>query len=158
MLKLPDAAITHTISGRLRLRIPSKKGNNSYFESLEQKLSGCDGVQRVKANAVTAGVLVLHDADINSISKFAEENRLFLVQSLGSERTLLVNRIRKSFEDLDKRTMDLTGGELDITSAVFVSQVSLSIYQIARGNFFAPAWYTSLWYAANMVFKSSDNN
>jgi hypothetical protein len=115
-------------------------------------------VQRVKANAVTAGVLLLHDADIKGISKFAEENRLFKVQSLGSERTLLVNRIRKSFEDLNKRTMDLTGGELDITSAVFVSLVSVGIYQIARGNFFAPAWYTSLWYAVNMVFRSSDNN
>ena len=158
MLKLPEAGITHTISGRLRLKIPSKKGNNSYFESLEQKLSCCDGVQGVKANAVTAGVLLLHNVDTNSISKFAEENRLFKVQSLGSERTLLVNRIRNSFEDLNRRTMDLTGGELDITSAVFVSLVSVSIYQIARGNFFAPAWYTSLWYAVNMVFRSSDNN
>ena len=158
MLKLPEAGITHTISGRLRLRIPSKKGNNSYFESLEQKLSGCDGVQSVKANAVTAGVLLLHDADINSISKFAEENRLFLVKSLGSERTLLVNRIRNSFEDLNRRTKNLTGGELDVASAVFVSLVSVSIYQIARGNFFAPAWYTSLWYATNMVFRASDNN
>ncbi len=158
MLKLPDAGITHTISGRLRLKIPSKKGDNSYFESLEQKLSGCDGVQRVKANAVTAGVLLLHDADIKSISKFAEENRLFMVKSLGSERTLLVDRIRNSFEDLNRRTKNLTGGELDVASTVFVSLVSLSIYQIARGNFFAPAWYTSLWYAVNMVFRSSDNN
>lgn len=158
MLKLPEAGITHTISGRLRLKIPSKKGDNSYFQSLEQKLSGCDGVQRVKANAVTAGVLLLHDADIKSISKFAEENRLFMVKSLGSERTLLVDRIRNSFKDLDRRTKNLTGGELDVASAVFLSLVSLSIYQIARGNFFAPAWYTSLWYAVNMVFRSSDNN
>ncbi|MEA3386491.1 MAG: hypothetical protein U9Q89_08640 [Thermodesulfobacteriota bacterium] len=154
MLKLPEAGITHTISGRLRLKIPSKKGNNSYFGSLEQKLSGCDGVQGVKANAVTASVLLLHNVDINSIAKFAEENRLFKVQSLGSERTLLVNRIRNSFEDLNRRTKNLTGGELDIASAVFVSLVSISIYQIARGNFFAPAWYTSLWYAVNMVFRA----
>jgi hypothetical protein len=177
VLKLPEAGITHTISGRLRLKIPSKKGNNSYFESLEQKLSGCDGVQGVKANAVTAGVLLLHNVDINSISRFAEENRLFMVQSLGSERTLLVNRIRNSFEeslgsertllvnrirnsfeDLNRRTKNLTGGELDVASAAFLSLLSLSIYQIARGNFFAPAWYTSLWYAVNMVFRSSDNN
>lgn len=158
MLKLPEARITHTISGRLRIKIPSKKGNNSYFESLEQKLSGCNGVQGVKTNAVTAGVLLLHDADIKGISKFAEENRLFMVKSLGSERTLLVDRIRNSFEDLNRRTKNLTGGELDVASAVFVSLVSLSIYQIARGNFFAPAWYTSLWYAVNMVFRSSDNN
>ena len=158
MLKLPEARITHTVSGRLRIKILSKKGNNSYFESLEQKLSGCDGVQSVKTNAVTASVLLLHNADIKGISKFAEENRLFMVQSLGSERTLLVDRIRNSFEDLNRRTKNLTGGELDVASAVFVSLVSLSIYQIARGNFFAPAWYTSLWYAVNMVFRSSDNN
>ena len=158
MLKLPEARITHTISGRLRIKIPSKKGNNSYFESLEQKFSGCDGVQGVKANAVTAGVLLLHNVDINSISKFAEENRLFKVQSLGSERTLLVNRIRNSFEDLNRRTKNLTGGELDIASTAFVSLLSFSIYQIAKGNFFAPAWYTSLWYAVNMIFKSSDTN
>jgi hypothetical protein len=158
VLKLPEAGITHTISGRLRIKIPSKKGNNSYFESLEQKLFICDGVQSVKTNAVTASVLLFHDVDINSISKFAEKNRLFKIQKLGSERTLLVNRIRNSFDDLNRRTKNLTGGELDIVSVAFVSLVFLSIYQIARGNFFAPAWYTSLWYAINMVFRSSDND
>ena len=158
MIKLPEARITHSISGRLRIKIPSKKGDTSYFESLEQKFSGCDEVQKVEANALTAGVLLLHDADIKDISKFAEENRLFEIESLGLERTPLVKRIRSGFEDLNRRTKKLTGSELDLPSAGFVSLLSLSIYQIARGNFFAPAWYTSLWYALNIVFKSSDTN
>ena len=158
MIKLPEARITHAISGRVRIKILSKKGDSSYFESLERKFSDCDKVQEVEANAVTAGVLLLHDADIKDISKFAEENRLFEVESLRLERTPLVKRIRSGFEDLNRRTKKLTGSELDLPSAVFVSLLSLSIYQIARGNFFAPAWYTSLWYALNIVFKSSDTN
>ena len=158
MVKLPEARITHTISGRLRIKIPSKKGNKSYFESLEQKFSGCDGVQRVEANAVTASVLLLHDADVKGISKFAQENRLFRVETRGPERMPLVKRIRSGFEDLNIRAKRLTDGELDLPSAVFVSLLSLSIYQIARGNFYAPAWYTSLWYALHAVFKSSDTN
>ena len=158
MVKLPEARITHIISGRLRIKIPSKKGNANYFESLERKFSDCDKVQKVEASAVTAGVLLLHDADIKDISKFAEENRLFVVEKQRSERMPLVKRISSGFEDLNRRTTRFTGGELDLPGAVFVSLISLSIYQIARGNFFAPAWYTSLWYAVNMVFKSSDNN
>lgn len=158
MVKLPEARITHIISGRLRIKIPSKKGNTSYFESLERKFSDCDKVQKVEASAVTAGVLFLHDADIKDISKFAEENRLFVVEQQRSERMPLVKRISSGFEDLNRRATRFTGGELDLPGAVFVSLLTLSIYQIARGNFFAPAWYTSLWYAVNMVFKSSDNN
>jgi hypothetical protein len=158
VVKLPEARITHIISGRLRIKIPSRKGNTSYFKSLKQTFSGCDKVQKVEANAVTAGVLLLHDADIKDISKFAEENRLFVVESRRPEQTVLVKRIRSGFEDLNRRATRFTGGELDLPGAVFVSLLSLSIYQIARGNFFAPAWYTSLWYAVNMVFKSSDSN
>ncbi len=157
MVKLPDARITHTISGRLRIKIPSKKGNNSYFKSLEQKFSDCDKVQKVEANAVTAGVLFLHDADIKNISKFAEENRIFKVESRRPEQMVITKRIKSGFDDLNRRATRFTGGELDLAGAVFVSLLSLSIYQIARGNFFVPAWYTSLWYAVNMVFKSSDN-
>ena len=158
MIKLPEARITHTISGRLRIKIPSKKGNTSYFESLERKFSDCDKVQKVEANAVTAGVLLLHDADIKDISNFAEKNRLFKVESRRPEQVVLIKRIRSGFEDLNRRTTRFTGGELDLPGAVFVSLLFLSIYQIARGNFFAPSWYTSLWYAVNMVFKSSDSN
>lgn len=156
MVKLPEARITHTISGRLRIKIPLKKGDTSYFESLEQKFSGCDKVQKVEANAVTAGVLLLHDSDTRDISKFAEENRLFRVESLERKQTPLANRMRSSFEDFSTRIKKLTGGELDLPSVAFLSLLSLSIYQIARGNFYAPAWYSSLWYGLNIVFKSSD--
>ncbi len=156
MAKLPEARISHSISGRLRIKIPSKKGDNGYFESLEQNLSGCDGVQRVEANAVTASVLLLHDADIKGISRFAQENRLFRVEILTRKPTPLANRMRSRFEDFDRRIKNLTDSQLDLPGAVFFSLLSLSIYQIARGNFYAPAWYTSLWYALNIVFKSSD--
>ncbi|MDL1967900.1 MAG: hypothetical protein LWW97_04965 [Deltaproteobacteria bacterium] len=158
MVKLPEARIAHITSGRLRIKISSKKGNTRYFESLERKFSDCDKVQKVEANAVTAGMLLLHDADIKDISKFAEENRLFKVESRRPEQMVLTKRIKSGFEDLNRRATRFTGGELDLPGAVFVSLLSISIYQIARGNFFAPAWYTSLWYAVNMVFKSSDSN
>ncbi len=157
MVKLPEARITHIISGRLRIKIPSKKGNTSYFKFLERKFSDFDKVQKVETNAVTAGMLLLHDADIKDISKFAEENRLFKIESRRPEQMVLTKRIKSGFDDLNRRATRFTGGELDLAGAVFVSLLSLSIYQIARGNFFAPAWYTSLWYAVNMVFKSSDN-
>jgi hypothetical protein len=126
VVKLPEARITHIISGRLRIKIPSKKGNTSYFKSLEQKFSDCDKVQKVEANAVTAGVLFLHDADIKNISKFAEENRLFVVESRRPEQMVLTKRIKSGFEDLNRRATRFTGGELDLPGAVFVSLLTLS--------------------------------
>lgn len=156
MVKLPEARITHTTSGRLRIKIPSKKGNTSYFKSLKGRFSDWGKVQKAETNAVTAGVLLLHDADIKDISKFAEENRLFRVESLERKQAPLANKIRSSFKDFNTRVKKLTGGELDLPSAGFLCLLSLSIYQIARGNFYAPAWYTSLWYGFSIVFKSSD--
>jgi hypothetical protein len=41
----------------------------------------------------------------------------------------------------------MTGGELDIPSVFFAALLISGIYQIARGNMAAPAWYTAFWYA-----------
>jgi hypothetical protein len=157
VLKLPEARITHSTSRRLRIKIPSKKGNTKYFVSLQRKFSECDRVQTVKANALTASVLFFHDCDTRNISKFGEEKCLFRIEKQGTKRTVLTKRIRNSFQDLNTRTKSLTGGELDLPSVAFVSLLSMSIYQIIRGNFYAPAWYTCSWYAVNLAFRSSDN-
>ncbi len=158
MLKLPKAIITHTVNGRLRIKVPLEKGNNRYFQALEHKLSRCDGVHSIKTNSITGSVLLLYEADKKeNIFKFAEENRLFKLQGHESVRMLLIDRVRHSFKDLNRYTKKLTGDELDIASFTFLSLLFLSIYKIVRGNFFAPAWYTSLWYAINTIIRSSDN-
>ena len=43
---------------------------------------------------------------------------------------------------------------MDLGTASFGALLIMGIYQISRGNFMAPAWYTAFWYALNIFLKS----
>ena len=53
-------------------------------------------------------------------------------------------------QDLKK----LTGGEVDIPSLIFLSLLISGIWQIARGNFAMPAWYTAFYYALGVFARA----
>ena len=50
-----------------------------------------------------------------------------------------------------------SSGELDLAVMVFIALLGVGVYQIARGNFGAPPWYTAFWYALGVLTKTSSN-
>jgi hypothetical protein len=66
--------------------------------------------------------------------------------------------VKEQFAGLDKRIKDLTGGSHNIGALAFLALAGVGVYQIARGNFTAPAWYTAFWYAMNIFFKSDEKD
>ncbi|HEX8949849.1 MAG TPA: hypothetical protein VF790_12840, partial [Dissulfurispiraceae bacterium] len=137
------------------IKVPSKKGDAAYFSLLKEHFSPAHGIERLEVNALTGSVLFTHPyLDIKAVSAYAETARLFKLEDLRKKTVPLSRSVTKAFSDFDKKIQAFTGSELDIPSLAFVALLGLGIYQISRGNFAAPAWYTAFWYAMNIFLKA----
>jgi hypothetical protein len=151
---IPDAHVSHGMSCRLRIKIPSKRGDVSYFSALRERLSGCPGVEEIKANPRTASALISYECETKTLAKFARENGLFVLKRRTPGRKSFFSNVSDTFEGYNKDLMKMTGGEVDIPSLVFLSLVISGIWQIARGNLAMPAWYTAFYYALGVFTRA----
>jgi len=153
---LPEAYISHMISRRLRVRIPSRKGDVLFFGEMHKRLSCFDGIERVEVNALTGSVLLIHAVDLREIADFARQNNLFSIldTKIYRKQTYVSRKISETFRDINHKVIISTKGFANIPDLLVLTFLGLSIFQISRGNFMAPAWYTALWYAMNIFMKS----
>jgi len=154
---LPDAFLSHKISGRARLKIPSRKGDFHYFEFLKEQLSKCSGIETMEVNPVSGSILIVHASDIEKIAEYARNRNIFNLKNNRPYPANLHHTVSKTFKDINGKIKGITGGDMDIAGAAFLIFLGLGIYQISRGNLIAPAWYTAFWYALSMFSKSGNN-
>lgn len=155
MTALPEAQVAHKVEGRLRVKIPCKRYDDNFFDSLGRLVSRRFPELRVEVNPVTASALFLGPRPPKEIMKYALKSRLFRVHMPARHTETVLGAVRRSFKDLDHSLLKYTGGELDVASVIFLSLVGNGLYQIALGNFSAPSWYTAFWYALGVFSKSS---
>ena len=151
---VPEARIVHKVNNRLRIKIPSKRGDKDFFASVEKKFSKDSAGQTVVINPVTASALFLGRFTAKHIAEVAQKSNLFKLNTRKRRRETLLGGVRDTFRIADKSLLKMTGGELDIPSLVFLGLISHGIYQFARGNFTGPPWYTAFWYALGLFSKS----
>jgi hypothetical protein len=77
---LPTAAIEHRLPGRLRLKVPSRRGDVRFFESVVRALSAHDAVEELKANPLTGGIIIRHSGPAEPILAAAAEHGVFEVK------------------------------------------------------------------------------
>jgi hypothetical protein len=142
----------------LRIRVASQKGNEAYFANLQKALSGYEGVEAVEVNELTGSLLLVGDEiDLKSILVFGEENSLFTIETGTNERKThpehLPGKLVKPLQGLHNSMSRLTGATLDLSGFVFLLLLGTGAYQIVRGNFGSPPWYTAFWYAFGVYTK-----
>ena len=152
MPQIPRAYISHRGPERLRVKIPSRKGDTVYFSELKKQLTQCKAVTQCETNPVTASVLFVRMADIRTVIEFAEGNHLFKLGEKGSPS--FSYEITENFKNLNRQLKGVTGGEMDIPGLAFLTLLGFGIYQISRGNLMAIPWYAAFWYALNIFLKS----
>lgn len=153
---LPEAYISHIIPGRLRVRVPLKKRDIGFFDDIYQSLSACEGINTVEVNPLTGSVLVIHMSDSGRIAAYAEEQNLFRIESVNylEKQTYVSRKISETFSSVNKKVTLSTQGFANVPDLVLLALIGLSIVQVSRGNFTAPAWYTAVWYALNIFLKA----
>ena len=151
---IPDAHVSHGMARRLRIKIPSKRGDVSYFSTLQERLSGCPGVGEIRVNPQTGSALIFYECEKKTLAEFAREKDLFLLRRSTPGRKTLFGNVADTFQAYNQDIKKLTGGEVDIPSLVFVSLLISGIWQIARGNLAMPAWYTAFYYALGVFTRA----
>ena len=151
---IPQAHIVHKVNNRLRIKIPSKRGDKDFFASVENKFSKDSAGQTVLTNPDTASVLFLGRFTAKHVAEVAEQYDLFKLNTRKRRRETLLGGVKDMFRTADKNLLKMTGGELDIPSVIFLGLISHGIYQFTRGNFTGPPWYTAFWYALGLFSKS----
>ncbi len=125
------AALTHDVPGRVRYRIAGRRGDREFYARIGAELLQCEMVQTVEINPMTGSVLVMHTAEPEAITRYAEQHGLF---RLGGEPLAPSADIAPP----------------DLRSLLPPLLIGLGLYQIAQGNILAPA-ASFFWYAFSLL-------
>lgn len=154
----PSAYIKHQLPGRVRLKIPQKKGDLGYFDRIAELFADCPGITQLQLNPPAASVLICHGAETHfvTIAEFAQTNGLFTITEQPEEETFLVPYLpipkvtSSGLNRLDQSLMDFSQGRLDGRSLLFLALIGLAVRQMTKGNIMGPAT-TLLWYAFSLL-------
>jgi hypothetical protein len=153
---VPEACITHQTPSRLRIKIPSQRGDSAYFEGLRDTFSRQKTFKIMEVNVVTGSVLLENDGlDMAAVAELAERHKLFSLKPDEGGTKPLSQRVAEPLRKMSGELGRFTGGQVDLPSLALLALLSTGVYQILRGNFGAPPWYTAFWYALGVFSKSA---
>jgi hypothetical protein len=155
----PGARIEHTLPGRTRFRVPSRRRDSAYFEQVATILAGLDGVDGVSASAVTGSVLVYHRAPLDVVITFARERELFEASAHEPpperpQAQPLPALLGERLDQLDLAVRFSSGGRSSLNAITLGGLLLAATYQLVNGRTL-PAGVTLLRYAARLVDRSS---
>jgi hypothetical protein len=147
----PQAFLVHDLPGRLRVRVPSMRGEVGYFERVLGALEDLPTVEWVTANPLTASVLVQHGQ--GSADEFLRTAPLADLLTLSSEpprHEALAERMSRLSGELDRRLRNLSADRVDTREAALWILVLAALLQLSRGTVLPPAGVL-LWYALTLM-------
>ena len=136
---VPSAFLEHQLPGRIRLRIPAKRGDCAFFETARHALTGTAAVQEVVANPHTGSLLIRYSGDVNGLAAEAAERGMFTVQRPKA---------------VPRRTPRPAGPVAPVNTAV-VGLSGLGLYQVARGRSLGSA--SEIFWNAYGAYRILDN-
>jgi hypothetical protein len=76
-MPLPLAHIEHRLPERVRLRVPSRRGDSAFFAATAEQLLHAPDIRSVRANPISGSIILEHRGEWNAIAAFARERGLF---------------------------------------------------------------------------------
>lgn len=153
MADLAQAYVAHTVPGRVRLRIPARRGDDAYFANVASQLREIGGAEGVKTNPRTGSVLI-NGLELDRLAETARNERLFALRRSPPPPESVIDAVGTSVDTLESGVKKVTRGEMDLASLAFVFFLGLGLVQLLRGNFAGPAT-TLFWYAAMLAQTAS---
>ncbi len=151
-MELPQAFICHQSADRLRIKIASRKGDEGFFSKAVKGLAGMRKFKHLAANPLTGSVLfIAENLDAGEIAAYAHKHALFDLMTVEAPSLPLMHSLVQPVGGLDRSLRAITGDKIDLPSGIFFALLGTGIYQLARGRFIMPPWYTAFWYAFGLV-------
>jgi hypothetical protein len=155
---VPEAQICHQVARRLRLKVPMKKGEGSYFVQIQESLSRMEGIDYLKVNSTTGSIVVHHTASMDEIAEYARAQKLFtLVEKVAdpSKEASLARDATRIFRLIDAKVAGFFNGYMGLSELTFVLLMGSGLYQLLRGKLTAPLWHVAFWYALNIFLMKN---
>ncbi|MGC1456437.1 MAG: HMA2 domain-containing protein [Nitrospirota bacterium] len=155
---IPAAVIAHTSTGRLRIRVPSRKGNLAVLKSYGDQLAACPGVLSIEVNPGTGSILLLHQTTVRKIAEYARSGGLFSLEEQKSSRVPsaeLHRNLGETFKSIDRQIQTLTDGDMDLSGFAVAALIVAGSAQILTGNAGPIPWSAAYWYAYNLHSKTA---
>ena len=132
---IPAAYIEHQLPGRVRLRVPSKRGEVPFFEKVVRELSKHPAVHELTATPLTGSIMLQYVEPLHAITAAAADQSLFETDRLPPAR----KRGEPNHAGRVSNASSLTKG--------FATGLSgLSLFQVAQGNVLGSA-VESFWHS-----------
>lgn len=143
---IPVAHIEHHLPGRVRLRIPSKRGEATFFERVVKELSKHPAIWELVASPLTGSITLQYSEPLQAIVDAALDLTLF---ETGQPKPSA-----KAGETMRSERLSKDAG---LASSVAAGLSGLSAYQAVRGNIAGNA-VESFWlsFSAHMTLGRSD--
>jgi len=143
-----EAVIAHQVPGRIRIRIPTMRGQAHDLTELAGQLGNIAGVAAVKLNSATGSIVLQFSGNADSI--------------LESMRELGLNPVLK--QDIDQAVRNsgirpfrlVSGREINPMFMVGSALAIVGLVQTFRGKIVVPS-VTAFWYALE-AFRASAND
>lgn len=145
-----EARITHCLPGRMRLRIPERRGEVEYFAKVARAFECSKRVRAVEVNPVSASVLVSFEGDELVLDELEALSPLLRVRDIKEASRSLLADVVDALGRSRGRLGRVTRGKLDAESLAFLGYAFVGLYQISRGHAM-PAGLTLLHYALGLI-------
>lgn len=143
---LHDALVSHSLPGRIRLKLAGLKQDAAGLGLVAEALRRCPSVGAVESNPTVGSLLILHTGDWETLARWAEGERLFRVTQRPP--TSVHERLRDGVDGVTKGLSTLAGEPVDAREWLTLGLIGLAIQQAIEGNVMVPA-ASLLWYAFN---------
>jgi hypothetical protein len=159
----PSAYIKHQLPGRVRLKIPQKRGDFRYFDRIAELFTGYKGITQLQLNPPAASILICHATKIDflNIAEFAQTNGLFTIIEQPEEETFSIPHLpiaklaSTGLSRLDESLMDFSQGRLDGRTLLIMALIGLAGRQMSRGHVLGAA-SSLLWYAFRLLKEENE--
>ena len=132
---IPVAYIEHQLPGRVRLRVPSRRGEVPFFEKVVRELSKHPAIRELSATPLTGSITLHYFEPLQPIVAAAADQRLFETSRLEPQSN--VSR-SKPFAGLREGSRHADG--------IATALSGLSLFQATQGSVFGSA-AENLWHA-----------
>lgn len=150
----PVAHVAHQIHGRVRIRVPSRRGDTAYFANVYESLTAFPAIEELRVNPVAGSVIINHsDSSLDPLKQYAQEKQLFILEETDYQPEVLLQRASSGLASIDSGMKKITAGDFDLRSALFILLIAVAIRQLLRGHVVGPA-STLLWQALGLVLAT----
>jgi hypothetical protein len=165
--------VAHQVPGRVRMKIPSGKGNPELLEEMKQTLSVIPGIEEVIINPATGSLVLHYDTDqhdqfhghlvhhtggqhqpppsneIDALANKIQQEAEFLAENSHTARVVV-----DFFKQVDQQIKTGSHNTVDLKIVLAVGIASITIMEVGA-NAATPVWVTLAMFGLNHLIEAS---